>query len=280
MMINRKFTTFALACLFLLFSCSVIKTKQNNKENIGIYHSNISTQEHSVKAVLWQQTAAEYKALSYQAFNLAKLQLDKIIEDEKDSKKTLAIITDIDETVLDNSPFFAKMIELNKNFNKQKWIEWGKRINAKPVPGALEFFKYVASKDVAIFYISNRYDVQLNETIENLKASGFPEADKQHVLLKTNSSEKQPRRDMVLKNHNVVMLLGDNLSDFLSVFRSNSISKRGELVDYLRADFGKKFIVLPNPMYGDWENHGIYTGRYNWSEVAKDSIRRSKLISY
>ena len=109
---------------------------------------------------------------------------------------------------------------------------------------------------------------------------GFPGVNKQRVLLKTNGSEKQPRRDKVLENHKVVMLLGDNLSDFLSVFRSDSIKERNHLVDELRAEFGEKFIVLPNPMYGDWENHGIYKGKYDWSETEKDSIRRKKLISY
>jgi 5'-nucleotidase (lipoprotein e(P4) family) len=98
------------------------------------------------------------------------------------------------------------------------------------------------------------------------------------VLLKTNSSDKQPRRDVVLKNHKVVMLLGDNLSDFLSVFMSDSIKERNQLVDDLKEEFGERFIVLPNPMYGDWENHGIYQGKYDWTSKQKDSIRRAKLI--
>ncbi len=280
MIVDRKFTILALTCMFLFFSCSVTKTKQTNNKNVVENKSTVPSQEHSIKAVLWQQTAGEYKALTYQAFNLAKLQLDKIIEVEKENEKPLAIITDIDETVLDNSPFFAKSIELDEGFNKQRWMEWGKKVDAIPVPGALDFFKYAVSKNIEIFYISNRYDTQLNETIENLYKTGFPVTNKQHVLLKTNSSEKQPRRDKVLENYKVVMLLGDNLSDFLSAFRSDSIKERNQLVDDLKEEFGRRFIVFPNPVYGDWESHGIYKGKYDWSEVEKDSIRKSKLISY
>ena len=280
MIVDRKFTIPVLTCMFLFFSFSVTKTKQTSNENMVENKSTVRSQEHSIKAVLWQQTAGEYKALTYQAFNLAKLQLDNIIERKKESKKPLAIITDIDETALDNSPYLAKMIELDEGFSKQRWIEWGKKVEAKPVTGALDFFKYVASRGIEIFYISNRYDVQLSETIENLEKAKFPGVNKHHILLKTESSEKQPRRDKVLENYEVVMLLGDNLSDFLSVFRTDSINERNQLVDDFRDEFGKKFIVLPNPMYGDWESHGIYKGKYDWSEVKKDSIRKSKLTSY
>lgn len=278
--VSRVYIVLTLVGLFLVFSCSVTKAKQSNNENIVKTFISKPSEEHAVKAVLWQQTAGEYRALCYQAYSLAKLQLDNILESESKQEKPLAIITDIDETVLDNSPFSAKMIELDEGFRKQRWVEWGKKESAKPVPGALDFFKYAASKGVTIFYISNRYDIQLNETIENLEKTGFPQVNAQHVLLKEDTSEKQPRRDIVLKNHNVVMLLGDNLSDFLSAFRSNSIKERNQLVDDLKEAFGKKFIVLPNPMYGDWETHGIYKGKYDWSEVEKDSIRKGKLISY
>ena len=252
-----------LACMLMFFNCK--KTP---------------VQEHSIKAVLWQQTAGEYKALTYQAFNLAKLQLDKIIEDEKQSKKPLAIITDIDETVLDNSPYFAKMIQLDKNFSKKMWVEWGRQKKAKPVHGALEFFKYAENKGVEVFYISNRYESQLSETITNLKNIGFPFANKEHTYLKKETSSKVSRRNIVASTHNVVMLLGDNLSDFISVFEKKAARGRNDAVEQIKLEFGKKFIVLPNPIYGDWENYGLYEGKYGWTPFQKDSIRRSKLISY
>ena len=102
----------------------------------------------------------------------------------------MAITTDVDETVLDNSPFFGKLIELNENFSKERWIEWGKQIKVKAVPGALAFLQYAASKDVEIFYLSNRYNIQVNETIDNLKKIVFPNANLNHICLKIDESVK------------------------------------------------------------------------------------------
>jgi 5'-nucleotidase (lipoprotein e(P4) family) len=76
------------------------------------------------------------------------------------------------------------------------------------------------------------------------------------------------------------MLLGDNLSDFMDVFDKKSTQVRNKLVEGMKDDFGRKFIVLPNPMYGDWETKGIYEGRYDWSAQQKDSIRKAKLLAY
>ena len=101
--------------------------------------------EHLTHAVLWQQLSAEYKALCYQSFNYAKLSLDQYLT-SNNSKKPLAIITDIDETVMDNSPYSAKLILDDVNYSPTTWIAWGKLESAELVPGALEFFSYAASR--------------------------------------------------------------------------------------------------------------------------------------
>ena len=82
-------------------------------------NAKIPIREYSIQSVLWQQLSAEYKALCHQAFNLAKFQLDKILLEKNKEGKPLAIITDIDETVLDNSPFNAKMIETDEEYSKE-----------------------------------------------------------------------------------------------------------------------------------------------------------------
>ncbi|HTG67190.1 MAG TPA: 5'-nucleotidase, lipoprotein e(P4) family [Flavobacterium sp.] len=278
MMVNRKILVIIVAYVFLFFGCNATIVKRANKD-LEQSNLNRNVQSYSVKSVLWQQSSGEYRALAYQAFRLAHLELDKMLLENKNNE-SLVIITDIDETILDNSPFFGKLIELNENFSNERWSEWEKKINAKSVPGAVEFFQYAANKGVGVFYISNRYDAQLNQTLTNLKNIGFPFADKEHVLLKTDSSAKETRRNKVSTENKIIMLLGDNLSDFSNVFENSSMKKRNDLVESLKEDFGRKFIVLPNPMYGDWESQGIYEGRYNWTPKEKDSIIRSKLISY
>ena len=250
---------------------STTQTKVEKLENI------IPKREHSIQALLWQQQSAEYKALSHQAFNLAKIYLDKALINY--NKKPTAIITDIDETVLDNSPYNARMVRDDVNYTRETWNAWGREETAKAVPGALEFFKYANSKGVEIFYLSNRREEQKEETIQNLIKTGFPAVDSEHVLLRTDTGKKQKRRNIVLENHHVVMLLGDNLSDFSELFDDKSTKDRNSLVQKMKNDFGTKFIILPNPMYGDWETKGIYEGSYKWTEKQKDSIRKAKLIA-
>ena len=131
-----------------------------------------------------------------------------------------------------------------------------------------------------MFYISNRSVHQKNETIANLKRIGFPFADKAHVLLKDTISGKEPRRHLVQETHDIILLIGDNLSDFSEVFDDRSTIERNKNVDHLKAVFGKKFIVLPNSIYGDWETKGILEGKYNWTNFQKDSIRHQKIRSY
>ena len=236
--------------------------------------------EHSVQSVLWQQHAAEYKALCYQAFNIAKIQLDQVLLQSKNGGKPYAIITDIDETLIDNSPYNAKMIETDKDYAKEDWIEWGLLKKATAVPGAVEFLNYAESKGVPTFYISNRYLIQAAETKENLKRLGFPNIDDSHFLLRDKTSGKEERRQIVLDQYNVIIYLGDNLSDFDEVFDKKGTNERNDIAESLRSNFGTAFIVLPNPMYDDWETQGLYEGKYDWSPMQKDSIRRANLRSY
>ena len=253
---------------------------QDKNTTTKIEDVGIPIREYSISAVLWQQHSAEYRALTYQAFNMARIQLDYILDNKIEYAKPITIVVDIDETVLDNSPYSGKQVELNEEFSTFRWTEWVKKKQAKPISGALDFLNYAKSKEIEVFYISNRSINQKKETIENLRIMGFPFSDEAHVLLKANVSGKEPRRIQVTKSYEIVLLLGDNLSDFSMVFDNRSTIERNRSVDSLKAAFGTKFIVLPNPMYGDWETKGLLEGKYNWTPFQKDSIRRSKVISY
>ncbi|HFS66597.1 MAG TPA: 5'-nucleotidase, lipoprotein e(P4) family, partial [Flavobacteriia bacterium] len=189
----------------------------------------------------------------------------------------LAIITDIDETVLDNSPFNARMVINGDKFTRESWLAWGKELKAKPVPGALDFFTEAYNMGITIFYVSNRYDEQKPETIANLKKVGFPGVDENHVLLRKETSSKEPRRKQIAENFQIIMLFGDNLTDFSEEFEKQPTAKRNTLVEKMKDLFGKKYIVLPNPIYGDWETKGIFENSYEWTGKQKDSIRKAKL---
>lgn len=217
--------------------------------------------DYQIGAILYQQKAAEYRALAYQAFNIARLRLDEDLDKKSvkrlpkaERKRPRAIVVDIDETVLDNSPANAYAAKNNLPFNIRDWYAWGEMRKAKPVPGAVDFLNYAVTKGVKIFYISNRDEVQKQATIDNLKTAGFVDISADNVVLRQTESTKEPRRLAVSAKYRIVMLMGDNLDDFSNVFERKSILDRYAATDQVRELFGKRFIVLPNAMYGTWES--------------------------
>jgi 5'-nucleotidase (lipoprotein e(P4) family) len=221
-----------------------------------------TTLDYQTSGVLYTQKSAEYRALAYQAFNIARERLDADFNKKnlkrlpKPSRKMpRAIVVDIDETVLDNSPSNAKQIVTNTPFNTKDWYAWGEMRKAKAVPGAVDFLNYAVSKGVKIFYISNRDEVQRQATIDNLKSAGFNDVASERVMLRINGeSPKGPRRNVVAATYRIVLLIGDNLDDFSSVFEKKPITERYSETDLVRDMWGRSFIVLPNAMYGTWEN--------------------------
>jgi len=237
----------------------------------------ISNNDHLINAVLYQQTAAEYRALCYQAFNLARYQLDQNLR-IMGLQKQQAVIVDIDETVLDNSPYEAKCILENVNYPAY-WDEWMNASGARPVPGALEFLKYAESKGIEVYYITNRKEKYRNQTLKNLQSLEFPFAQNDHLFMKTDKSSKKSRRGLVSETRKIILLIGDNLNDFSEVFEKKSIPERLDLTDKMQKDFGHRFIVLPNAMYGAWES-ALYDYDYSKSEAEKSEARRQHLIGF
>ena len=262
-----------IALSYCLTSCQNSTASQGNEGDSPQEISN----EHLTMAVLYQQKAAEYRALCYQAFNLAKMRAEQSTK-MLGGMKQKAVIMDIDETVLDNSPYEAKCI-LDSISYPTDWEKWIHRANAEPVPGALEFAKYVASLGMDIYYVSNRKEKYRKETLKNLQDFGFPFAADEHLLLKTDQSSKKERWDKVREKANVVLMIGDNLNDFLEAFGDKSVQERFDLADSLRNDFGKRFIVLPNAMYGEWEN-ALYEYDFSLEAEAKKAIRHQQLTGF
>jgi 5'-nucleotidase (lipoprotein e(P4) family) len=237
--------------------------------------------EYQEGAILWTQTSGERNALAYQAFALARMMLDRDLSTRHGNRTRRAVIVDIDETVIDNSSYQAMLLKTHQNYNSQNWTEWVNRVESTAIPGAVEFLRHAASHGVRIFYISNRKTIEKPATILNLKKLGFPDISEQTVLVQTNpqSSNKEDRRQLVSKQYRIVLLMGDNLNDFADVFeKSKTVADRLASVEQNKSQFGKRFIVLPNPMYGDWEN-AIYDYNFKLSEKEKAAKRAERLKS-
>jgi 5'-nucleotidase (lipoprotein e(P4) family) len=231
-------------------------------------------QEQNTMSVLWFQTAGEAKALYYQGYNIGRLRLDEALaRKQKDKNFKPAVVLDIDETILENSPKYARSVIDGRAL---KWNQWIRSTGAKPLPGALDFLTYADAKGVAIYYISNRNEAHKAATIKNLKSVGAPQADVNHVLLKQLGEKgKETRRSHVAQTHEIVLLFGDNLGDF-SGFDRLTVPQRIQAVEQQKDEFGKKLIVFPNPMYGDWEE-AIYQYDNSKAPLVKVKARKENL---
>ncbi len=247
-----------------------------------------SLKEQNIMSVLYQQTAAERLAGSLQTFRSAKQALDKALVDPAWSAlpgqnvqgKKPAIIVDVDETVLDNTAYEARMI-LDGTKYPEGWISWGKEAAATEVPGAKNFLNYAASKGVTIFYVTNRV-VELKEaTKKNLtKLSIHLDQTMETVLMRGENnwnSDKGPRRTLVGDEYRVLLMVGDNLGDFVDAKDNNlnPINRKNIVEDY--ADYwGVKWFMLQNIAYGDWEG-ALYNFDYSLSPNEVHNTRLESL---
>lgn len=205
-------------------------------------------------AVAWMQNSAEYRELCYQAYNTALDQVVRAVAHHKDGDKPLAIVLDADETVVDNSAFEAGLIGTDNAYSNKNWDKWCAAAKASAMPGAANFLQSVDKLGVDIFYVTNRsMDTQYEGSAKNMKAMGFPQVDRKHMLFKTDTSNKQPRYDEVSKQYEVVVYLGDNAGDLPIGTYHKGQAERNAIVDAHKSEFGHRFIALPNPSYGDWE---------------------------
>lgn len=275
--------------LALLSACAS-SSPTSARADLGGLGSNTPPQSHSghslVLATLYNNTSAEFAAASLGIFRSAKdvlpaLEDDPlhtaVLEQEPTSMQPSAIILDVDETVLDNSPFEVRLIEDGTSY-PEGWDEWCNESSAKPIPGALEFTNWADSVGVTVFYVTNRKAHLEEGTRRNLAARGFPLLDDVDTLLmrgerETWTSDKTSRRAHVAKNYRVLMLFGDNLGDFVDIAAAKGTpAERAESMSPHASKWGRSWFMIPNPMYGYWDA-AVLDDDYNRPEREVNSLR-------
>jgi len=233
----------------------------------------------NLNATVWMQTAVEYQASARQAYRAAKLGLDAALADKTWtaateqfgdlSKLPPAVILDLDETVLDNSPFQAREIadstpDHGVGYDEQAWRRWVSEKKARAIPGAVEFLHYALARGVTPLYVTNRNvkdadgrDTGEAATIDVLRKLDIPvDARGETVLMRGengwDTSDKGSRRTFVAQKYRILLLVGDNFEDFISV-SDKAIAGRDAQAAKFTEWWGTKWIVLPSPTYGSWE---------------------------
>ncbi|QOW19385.1 acid phosphatase [Lysobacter ciconiae] len=264
-----------LATLLLLAGCQHTAAVPD-REPVGSPSSASSAApaaDDNLHAVTWMQTSAEYRANAMQTYRAALAQLDAALADPQwdalvPADRVVpatglkpAVVVDIDETVLDNSPYQVRLIRSGLAYDDATWAQWVAEQSARPVPGAVEFAQAADARGITVIYLSNRTLDQRTASLANLRAVGFPVADESVYLGKgmpvegcqqASGSEKHCRRQWVSRHYRVLMQFGDQLGDFVQP-RPNTPQKRAELLEQYGQWFGERWWMLANPSYGDWQ---------------------------
>ena len=279
-------------------------------------------EEENLLAILWVQRSAEFRGLSYQAYNLAAMEVDKAIaqrrEKEKALQKTkvkenpptqpeylrpLAVVLDIDDTIVSHAPLEVYYLEHPEaKADYKAWSRWIAQHN-KLLPGARDFLKYADKHGIHVFYVTGRGPQDKDITVRFLQKAGLPFSDATHLLMNDRSGSKKNHFAKLARRYEIICYLGDNVADFpigairdenaikylkiadtkntnepvsshsgLKTAGQNDVKikqpmpldipamlkhdrnkKRNAIIDAHKKSFGTKFILLPNPMYGDWE---------------------------
>lgn len=204
-------------------------------------------------AVAWRVTAAERDILYRQGFNVAKDRLDAALAEEHE--KPLAIISDIDDTVLSSDSYWEMLIAEGKQaFDDEMWDAWVADNGPTATPGSVEFLTYAESQGVEVFYVSQRDQGDNTQElgVGNLEHVGLPFADDEHVTIQRESSDKEAAQAAIAEDYEVVVYLGDNLNDFARKYYVESVEERRSLATEDAEEFGRRFILFPNPTDGHW----------------------------
>lgn len=294
-----KFVPALLLCAVLLNACAGTSPRPDNglasPDSSGTAVSTgLPGPDDNLNAVAWTQTAVERDMIYRQTYRAAAFQLDRALADAdwealasnerrggRPAGLKPAVILDIDETVLDNSPYQARLVVKGTKYDEFTWAQWCREENATGLPGALEFTRLAASRGITVFYLSNRAQDLGDATLANLRKLGFPIADAHEVFLglgtfvpgcEQNGSDKSCRRQLVAQSHRVIMQFGDQLGDFIDVLANTRESRVQSIAPYLDW-IGERWFVLPNPTYGHWES-ALFNNDWSQSEGLR---RQAKL---
>ena len=252
--------------------------------------SNNEFQKQSLLGVLYTQTSTEFVANNIQTFASATSQLEQAINnkewiaavEQKDNyaDKPPAIILDIDETVLDNSAFQARTILTGLSY-PNGWIDWGNEGEAPAVAGVKDFLLEAQSKGVKIFYVTNRVAELEEATRKNMLELGLPlDSDRDVLMMKGESgwgSDKTKRRSLIANDYRIIMIVGDQLNDFLPRAETALEPNERKLLALKYKDmWGTKWFMITNPMYGGWEA-AIYDFDYPTDETIATELRIKNL---
>ncbi|MBO9713618.1 MAG: acid phosphatase [Sphingomonas sp.] len=196
-------------------------------------------------------------------------------------KKPLAVVLDIDETVVLNLGYENDAARRVGDYDDARWKRWeatgADKIAA--VPGAIETLDAARRAGISVVFNSNRSEANAGGTIAALAIAGLGAAEPGKTLwLRAEgpgTSGKDGRRAEIAAKYCVVALVGDQLGDFSDLFNPGGVPvpiRRSMAMNTLIASmWGAGWFILPNPVYGTGLHGGfdeVFPADKQWTDPA------------
>jgi 5'-nucleotidase (lipoprotein e(P4) family) len=260
---------FSSLCVLFANLCGCVKT---------------SDEQDNLNAVLWVQTSSEFVAATMGTYANATAALRRMVADNPTTVDQMTVVMDIDQTILDSSGYPAQNILDHTDYHAETLDQYLALREGTALPGAVEFINASRDLGVDVFYITSRpcrkrtgnsdYCPQKEDTLVNLRQAGVeidadelflrsenvPErcleflSDRERQQGKWTDGDKTSRRQCVELDREIVMLIGDQLNDFIGGSANSTPESRKELVDHHKDNWGKTWFMIPNPTSGSWLN--------------------------
>ena len=241
-----------------------------------------SGRQENLNSVLWVQTSSEYVATTTGIYAAATAALKNIVDARDGNTERMVVVMDLDETVVDNSKYKAHQIQSDFGAPLKTWDQWIALRNGTAVPGALGFISAAQEMGVTVMIVTNRRCAarpddeaecpQEEDTLANLRQLGL-QVDGESIFLRGerppeqcldylsageseqgtwSSADKSSRRSCVRHDYEIVMMFGDQLSDFVTNPEVSTLESRQMSLAEHEDRWGKSWFLIPNPTYGMW----------------------------
>ncbi len=230
--------------------------------------------------IFWVKDSAEYQAVSMQIYSQATADIATFVADTSwtampdqivDPQLPPAIILDIDQTMVSGAEF---QLIYERPYSNERRDAWSQENTATAVPGVTEFVAAAKNAGVETFFVTNRPCEQresdpepcpqFQTTLDDLREIGIEVSANQLSLSGQQADwdrEKLVRRKLIAESYRVIMLIGDDLSDFVPCARikvmatchapATTESRNADMQKY-QLYWGHGWYILPNPMHGSW----------------------------
>jgi 5'-nucleotidase (lipoprotein e(P4) family) len=230
--------------------------------------------------IFWVKDSAEYQAVSMQIYSQATADIANFVADTSwtampdqivDPQLPAAIIFDIDQTLVSGAEF---QLVYERPYSNKKRDAWSQKSAAAAVPGVIKFVAAARMAGVETFFVTNRPCEQregdpkpcpqFQTALDDLREIGIEVSAYQLSLSGQQANwdrEKLVRRKLIAESYRVIMVIGDDLGDFVPCSRtkvmatchsSATAESRKEAMKKYEFYWGHGWYILPNPMHGSW----------------------------